>query len=309
MAATPRPTARKKGDRRRTEDRSSRTAIRTAKRIPVRRRPARASAPGGRERERRRAAGGAGRRERRAPNRGSRPRWSRRTGRARPPAGPRDPGAGLLVEVPGGLVRQHEPGPVGDGAGDRGPLLLAAGHLGRQMVGAGRQAEGFQHLGRPVERVGIARDLQRHRRVLERGQVREQVERLEDEADVLRAELRESLLVEAREVDPGDADAPGGGRIESGEKAEQRGLAASRRAADGHHRLRLHDEVEPLQDGQRAVPAPDGLLEADGLDHGAHSSSVTTSGGAAFPSSGTTAARTTDAIRDAPSGFGWIPSR
>ncbi len=48
---------------------------------------------------------------------------------------------GLRVEVAGRLVGEKEPRPVGEGAGDGGALLLAAGKLRRTMIDAFGNAE------------------------------------------------------------------------------------------------------------------------------------------------------------------------
>ena len=46
--------------------------------------------------------------------------------------------AGVVVERAGRLVAQQHVGPLGDGARDRDPLLLAAGELRREVVQSGR---------------------------------------------------------------------------------------------------------------------------------------------------------------------------
>ena len=91
--------------------------------------------------------------------------------------------AGLVVERAGGLVAQQHLGPLGDGAGDGDALLLAAGELRRKVVEA--LAEADQLAAPPRARIGAARDLGDQRDVLARGQARDQVVELEDEADVL----------------------------------------------------------------------------------------------------------------------------
>ena len=50
-----------------------------------------------------------------------------------------DLGAGLAVEVAGGLVGQEQLGPVEQGTGDRGALHLTAGHLAGTVLGPFRQ--------------------------------------------------------------------------------------------------------------------------------------------------------------------------
>src|SRR3954447_7932931 len=81
-----------------------------------------------------------------------------------------------------------------------------------------------------------AGELERQRDVLGRGEHREQVEELKDEADVVAPQFRQLRVVEAADVDAGDGDLTGGGRVEAGEDVHQRGLA---RARWTHHRGQL----------------------------------------------------------------------
>src|SRR5262249_61572244 len=68
--------------------------------------------------------------------------------------------------------------------------------------------------------------------VLERGNPRQQVERLEDEADLAAADAGESVAVEPGHVLAVDQIAALGGRVEAAEEIHERGLSRSRRA---HH--------------------------------------------------------------------------
>ena len=122
-------------------------------------------------------------------------------------------------------------------------------------------------------------NLHRHEHVLERRQRRQQVKELEHEADPLAAQPRQRVLVERRDVDAVDDDAPGRRRIETGQQPEQRRLAAARRPGDrddaarldarssgwrivsiGAARHRLGDPAqldhEPATSGRAAVRAP-----------------------------------------------------
>ena len=78
-------------------------------------------------------------------------------------------------------------GRPGEGAGDRDPLLLAAGEVVGAVVLAAREAEARRAARRPRSSAS-ARDAPWARRVpehhvLQRGQVREEVVGLEDEAE------------------------------------------------------------------------------------------------------------------------------
>jgi hypothetical protein len=119
-----------------------------------------------------------------------------------------DRGAGLDVEIAGGLVCEEQLGPRGGGAGDGDALLLAAGKLHRIMGEAVAEADRLE-LGRgDAEGVRLARQLERHRHVFVRGHGRQQVEGLEDDADPPLPRPRQPVLVELGEVRAGDANDP-----------------------------------------------------------------------------------------------------
>jgi hypothetical protein len=102
------------------------------------------------------------------------------------------------VEVAGGLVGEDHARRARQGAGDRHALLLAAGQLRRQMLGARAEADGLKV---PLDRVLalVSRHSQRSERgldVLGGGQRRDQVELLEDEAQRPQPQLREGAVSE-----------------------------------------------------------------------------------------------------------------
>src|SRR5256885_14638385 len=81
-----------------------------------------------------------------------------------------------------------------------GALLLAAGELGWIVVHAIAQADRGK-LGRgALECVGSARELKRHRDVLQRGHGRDEMETLEHDSDMAAAKARERILVERAQV-------------------------------------------------------------------------------------------------------------
>ena len=134
--------------------------------------------------------------------------------------------------LPGRLVGQQDRGLVRQRARDRDALLLAAGELRRIVMAARAEADFRQQRVGPRARIRRAGDLERHAHVLPRGERRQQVEELEDEADALAAEPREIVFRHRRDVGAVDDDAPGRRRVEPGEQPEQRRLAAARRAGD-----------------------------------------------------------------------------
>ena len=138
-------------------------------------------------------------------------------------------GAGGGVEVAGGLVGEEDAGPMAEGAGQRHALLLASRELGRVVVAAAAEADPVQQLVRPLLGLQPAQ-LQRHLDVLARGEGRDELERLEHEADLLAAEAGPLVFAQRAELLAVEPDAAGGGPVEPGEQAEQRALAAAGRA-------------------------------------------------------------------------------
>ena len=106
----------------------------------------------------------------------------------------------LAVEIAGRLVGEQHVGLGDDRAGDGDALLLAARQLGRGMVppvGRGRPCRARPWpCSRRVALV-LAAIEQRQLDILERGGAREQVEALEDEAEIAAAQQRALVAVEA----------------------------------------------------------------------------------------------------------------
>ncbi len=104
-------------------------------------------------------------------------------------------GTGRGVEIAGRLVGEENRRRRRERPGNRDALLLATGHLGRIVGEPVAQPDGHQFRLRPCERIGVARELERHRDVLERRHVGDEVEGLEDDADIAAAEIRHLVLV------------------------------------------------------------------------------------------------------------------
>ena len=91
------------------------------------------------------------------------------------------------------------------------------------------------------------RDHGRQGHVLLGGQRGEQVEELEDEPDVVAAELGELLVVESLVVEAANRDRARGGRLERADDMEQRALAGSGRAHDRDHLALFDRQVDAVQ--------------------------------------------------------------
>ena len=178
--------------------------------------------------------------------------------------------AGLLVQVPGRLVREQDARPIREGARERHPLLLPAGELGGIVVEASPEPDPLEQPARALAQLAlgaVADQLEGDQDVLESGERGQEVKRLEDEADVPGAKPRALILGKTGEVHPVEPHAARAGFVETGQQAEQRGLAAARGAQDRDERLGRNAEIDVPQDGQGAAPAQIRLPEPLGHDH------------------------------------------
>jgi hypothetical protein len=171
------------------------------------------------------------------------------------------------------LVEQHDLWPHGERTRDGDALLLAAGKLRGVVALLRPEPDQFKQVGGARFGVRPLHAEHRNRRldaVLHRGHVREQVERLEHHAD-LRPDLadvidirRHQLAVplhmgERLALDPDHAVVD---RLQRHQHAQHGGLARTGRSDDRDLLAALYLEVEPVENGQRAVAFRD-VLEAD----------------------------------------------
>ena len=178
-----------------------------------------------------------------------------------------DADRGGRVEVAGGLVGQQDQRPVHERPGDRDPLLLATGEL----VGEVRRPSSTSPTSSRIAGtwdlttwLGPADDLERERHVLEHGLVGEQLEVLEDAADVA-AQVRDLPAVELADVLAGDEDAALGRVLLLVEEADERRLARARRADQEDELALLDVDVGVAEGVDLALVGLGDVLE---LDHG-----------------------------------------
>jgi hypothetical protein len=119
-----------------------------------------------------------------------------------------------LSRLPGRLVGKDERGLRHQAPGDRHALLLPARELRREVRGPAFEPDQPQRLERARVALGAARLAvdQRDLDVLERGRARQQVEALEDEADLAVADLGEAVARERRDIRAVEDERPRRGR-------------------------------------------------------------------------------------------------
>src|SRR5207244_2824347 len=120
-----------------------------------------------------------------------------------------------------------------EGARNGDALLLAAGKLLRIVMPAPFQADALEPLPGYLVGVWIAGELQRKHDVLQCGQRRQELKRLEHETEQTLPQRGARILVETAERRAGEAHVTPRGPVEPGKQAEQRRLARSGRADDG----------------------------------------------------------------------------
>ena len=138
-----------------------------------------------------------------------------------------------------------------------GPVRLAVG-----------QADALDDGVRPVLVDLAAGELEREEDVLLRGEHGEEVEELEDEADVLAPELRQLGVAELGDGRPVDLDVALGGTVEAGEDVHEGRLAGARGPHDGGELAALDVQRDAAQRSHRgvafAVDADDVVRRDDG---------------------------------------------
>ena len=97
-----------------------------------------------------------------------------------------------------------------------------------------------------------AAQVQRQADVLEARQGRQQVEELEDEADLVAADAGQRVVRQAAQGFAVDGDDAGGGAIESAEQVEQRGLSRARGSDDRDHLAAGDGESDRVEGGHLA---------------------------------------------------------
>ena len=176
--------------------------------------------------------------------------------------------AGAGIELAGGLVGEEQDRVLHEGAGDGDSLLFAAGKLVGAVVEAVAEADGGEQLdGLDLHLGGDAAGEERDEDVLDRGEVADEVEGLEDEADLVAAIGILLGFGHRREVAALDDDLAGGGAVEGAEEVEERTLARSRRADDEGATAAIDPAREAAEGLDLAVAVPEGLADVGHFDH------------------------------------------
>jgi len=169
-----------------------------------------------------------------------------------------DLGAGGRVKVSGGLVGQQDRRIVDQRPGDGDALPLSAGEFAGLVVHALFEVGEAQGLLGPLDpllgrHAGID---QRQFDVVQGRGARQQVEGLEDEADLLVADAGQFVVAQVAHQVAVDEVIAFGGRVQAADQVHQRRLARSRRPHDGDILAALDLEVH-AGDGMNLLVAHD----------------------------------------------------
>ena len=176
-------------------------------------------------------------------------------------------GAGLAVEVAGGLVGEDQLGLRHEGARHGDALLLAAGELGRIVAEPMVESHRLERRAGAFERVRPSRQFQRHGDVLQRRHGGDEMEGLEHDADAAAAEKGQRILVHPVQIGAVNKDRAGTRPFQSGDDHDHGGLAGARRSADADTFAALDTQVYPAQDLDLAGGALQIEMDAVELDH------------------------------------------
>src|SRR2546429_2820879 len=104
------------------------------------------------------------------------------------------------------------------------------------------------------------------------------MECLEDEADLVAPDRRQTAFVQAVDADAVELDLAGIGAIEAAEQMQQRGLSGARPADDGNELAPRDLEISPVEHAGLCVPFAEGLCQTAGADdyrpHALHSAAI-----------------------------------
>ena len=162
------------------------------------------------------------------------------------------------VEIPCGLIGEHNWGPQHEGAGERDSLLLAARELHWVVVEAFAQANRGEELSRAIKSFATAAsrgvELIRQQHILKRRQCGNELIALKDEPDGPAAELREFILRQITDRGSLPSHITGAWIIEPREQAKECRFARTGRAHDGNEFATRDSEVQSTQNVDRCGP-------------------------------------------------------
>src|SRR6266849_1891956 len=180
------------------------------------------------------------------------------------------------VQVAGGLVGEDELGILDDRAGDAHELLLAAGKLVGEEIFFADDVEAVEDVADQAHALFVGNILvgERDFKVLEDGEIVDQVVALKDEADIGFVQLVAFFDVEFvhRLIEEIVFAAPRA--VQHANDAEQRGFPRAGRAHEGYELTGLNIDTNAAQDEKLAAAGLEDLLEISHLNQRFHKLSL-----------------------------------
>ena len=175
-----------------------------------------------------------------------------------------------FVEVAGRFVGEHQRRAVGERAGDRDALLLAARQFGRAVVETLAEPERAEQAVGAFDglRARCAADHLRQHDILARVEIGQQVVELVDEAQGVAAQRGAPVIVEARGFLAGDTDRAFEPAFEQPDRLEQGRLARPRRPEQRDDLARLDRQADPAQDMDGDIALRERALEVADVETG-----------------------------------------
>jgi len=157
--------------------------------------------------------------------------------------------AGLGIQVAGGFVGEDDGGPIDEGSGDGDALALATGEFIRLVHHAGAEIDGGEHLLGAEDAFGGRGAVidERQFYIMERGGAGEQVEGLEDEANLLVSDAGKLIVVQLRDIVAVEPVFPLRRGVEAADEVHQCGLARAGWTHDGNVLVVADAEVDTAQ--------------------------------------------------------------
>lgn len=176
------------------------------------------------------------------------------------------------IKVARRFIRHHDRRIHHECPCQRNALLLTAGKLNGIVIHALPQANGFQKFSRFRQAVPFNVQFERQQDIFQGGQGRDQLVRLEDEADLASAhggQLCLGQVVDRRAIKPDFAFA---GCVQPGQQPQQRALTAAAGAHNGNKLACRDAERDPLQDLDAPRPVLNPPSYVSNFNHPAFSS-------------------------------------
>ena len=179
------------------------------------------------------------------------------------------------IEIAGGFVGKEDLRLIDEAAGDGDALLLAAGELVGHVVGAIGEADNLQAVHGAFANLvgrGFAVAAVEHGEfdVFEGGGAREEVKTLEDEAQLLVAEIGQFVAVESVDVDAVEQVGAFGLPVEAAEHVHEGRLAGATRAHEGDEFTALDVETDAADGMDGHFPGLVDFVDVLDLDDGRH---------------------------------------